>query len=129
VIPGRQIGSAGSYSRSFGRGPTRLMSPASTLKSCGNSSSFQWRSQRPIAVNRWRLETSSRSPSRVRNFTIVNGCPSQPNRLCRNRTGLPDVAPTATATSSRAGMSIGSAADTQTQSKMRLILDRDQALS
>ena len=46
----------------IGRGPTRLMSPRSTFKSCGISSSCVARSQRPSASSRLACGATSSSP-------------------------------------------------------------------
>src|SRR5207302_11185341 len=84
-----------------GRGPTRLISPRSTLNSCGSSSSAVRRMKRPNGV---RLSSPSTPPgaepcsgrkpwppvrlTRIeRNLSMSNTCPSRPTRRWRNSTG------------------------------------------
>ena len=102
-----------------GRGPTRLMSPRTTLTSCGSSSSDQRRSTVPTRVCRGSSYdgypdrrssptyvidgATRRSGSIVRNFTIVNRRPSRPMRRWCNSTGEPRRARTIAATASWTG--------------------------
>src|SRR5690606_29451558 len=114
VIPGRtswrRAGSGvynGKYSISNGRGPTRLMSPLSTLNSSGSSSKLVLRKKRPNLVSRCssgkRRPFSSRASVIVRNLYIVNGRPCNPGRTCLKITGLPAFAQTKAAITSISG--------------------------
>ena len=91
-----------------GRGPTMLMSPFITLKSCGSSSRLDFRKTLPIAVTRGSLRNfqfadhsaaaagsvarcrrkrSDASIGMVRNFKQSKRFPLNPTRLWRNSTG------------------------------------------
>src|SRR5271165_1052313 len=91
-----------------GRGPTRLIWPARTFQSCGNSSILDLRNQRPIGVTRgslsnlktgpliWLNASSSclRCSASVyieRNLNILNGSPCLPDRICEKSIGPGDV--------------------------------------
>ena len=111
-----------------GRGPTIFMSPTSTFKSCGSSSSRNFRSTRPIDVTRASSGCAQTCGSRgadatriVRNLYIVNGMPpwsrrrrvlppardsarrSRPMRVCLNRTGPREVSLIKTAINNNKG--------------------------
>jgi hypothetical protein len=65
-----------------GRGPTRFMSPRSTLNSCGSSSRRDWRRKRPTGVTRSSLRRahtawpSASASTRIdRNLKMVKGAP------------------------------------------------------
>src|SRR3954465_13316054 len=92
-----------SSSRTSGRGPTRPISPRRTLKSCGSSSSDSRRRCWPSRVVRGSsailnnpscslrsrsVSLSSSAPSCIeRNFSMENGSPPRPIRVCRKKTG------------------------------------------
>src|SRR5579862_472044 len=91
VIPGgtsRIAISSGVYKRVYsstsGLGPTRLISPFKTLKSCGNSSSLCARSHLPIRVIRGSVSavdvppTDSALATMVLNFIILKNLPCRP---------------------------------------------------
>src|SRR5580700_3328657 len=101
-MPGRQLRRTGWWTESLGRGPTMLISPRRTLINWGSSSSFQRRRKGPTEVNLWLIEVVTegrlavaRRTGIVRNFRIVNGCPSLPTRCCRKRTTPGEVSRTA----------------------------------
>ena len=84
-----------------GRGPTRLISPRSTLSACGSSSRRYRRSTRPTGVARASRHCARTGPVRssasavmVRNLRIWNTPPPRPSRVLavqhRARTGEPD---------------------------------------
>ena len=77
---------------SSGRGPTRLMSPFSTLISCGSSSMLVFRNSCPNLVLRGSASLvqavfSSLFTRMDRNFSIRNSFRLNPTRVCRNNTG------------------------------------------
>src|SRR6185437_7781415 len=102
---------------SIGRGPTRDMSPRSTLTSCGNSSRLVRRSHAPSGVIRGSSASLNSAPLRagascsaesmpvtyarcirsslpaymLRSFSIVKGLISRPSRSCRKNAGPADV--------------------------------------
>ncbi len=112
---------------SGGRGPTRLMSPRSTLTSCGNSSIEKRRRCLPTGVTRGSSLILNRTPSdslrcdscarrrsasvyMVRNFQMVNGRPSLPMRSCLNSAGPGEVQRIRNAAPSSSGESASSSA-------------------
>ena len=92
-----------------GRGPTMLISPRSTFRSCGVSSSLLRRSHRPRLVTlagepRSNRPFSAAASSRIeRNLSSRNGRPPRPIRNCRKRTGPGEVVFTRMASRSMAG--------------------------
>ena len=81
------------YCISSGRGPTRLISPRSTLINSGNSSNEVVRSHTPNPVNRSPSESNFPSPSRasviVLNLSRANGFSFNPGLVCLKKTGDP----------------------------------------
>ncbi len=120
-----------------GRGPTMLMSPSSTLTSCGSSSTLVLRSQRPTRVIlgslrilkigpvfSFRCSSSSwpASASRriVRNFNIRNRRLFKPTRSCTKRIGPSESSLIAIAAITSNGATAKSSTAAETRSKMRL---------
>ena len=111
-----------SSSTTSGRGPTRLISPRSTLISCGSSSS-DGAAQEPadarharVGVDleeavapRWaraaRALRASASTTIERNLRIWKWRPSRPTRVCRNRTGPGESSRIASAIAASSGAS------------------------
>ena len=100
------------YSGRSGRGPTMLISPLSTLRSCGSSSSDVLRNSAPTGVRRSSAPSTPPGPStsaettrslagcaslgRIeRNLSISKVRPSRPMRLWRKRIGRPSETSTA----------------------------------
>src|ERR1035441_7517350 len=101
----------GRYSGSRGRGPTRCISPRSTLISCGSSSMLVFRRNLPNGVMRSssgaRRPSSPRNSNMVRNFRNSNSAEALPIRLWRNRTGAPRPTKVAQATAASKGPQTG----------------------
>src|SRR5208282_1754845 len=91
------------YWGTSGRGPTRLMFPASTLNNCGSSSAFDFLSHLPTGVilgspSAVRKEFDpSLLAFMVRNLQIINGRPNWPVLTCRKKIGPRLVSFTASA--------------------------------
>ncbi len=83
-----------------GRGPTKFISPHTTLSSPGSSSRRDRRRNRPTGVVRSLSDKSSPALSLCslieRSFRSVNGLPPAPARVCRKTTGRPMVRATST---------------------------------
>ena len=130
-----------SSSSGSGRGPTRLISPLSTLRSCGSSSIESRRSVCPKLVTRGsfgilsiraspfvtcmlRWATSSRrvsaSATIVRNLNIRKGLSPQPMRSWRKKTGPAESSLILIAMNAKTGASRSSATADRTRSSVRL---------
>src|SRR5947209_263971 len=124
-----------------GRGPTRLMSPARTLNSCGSSSREKRRRTRPIRVTRGSSATLNKRPSPMltsqrwalilsapgtieRNFHMPNSRLANPTRRWRYRMGPRSPSQIATATSPMTGRVRTSSTVATTMSKLRLAVAR-----
>src|ERR1039457_3318527 len=90
-----------------GRGPTRLMSPFTTLNNCGSSSMLVRRMNFPTLVtsaDRASAEgISTVFTGMLRNLRTVNRDPLRPTRRCRNNAGTPSSSLMARAVSKRTG--------------------------
>ena len=134
---------------SGGRGPTSDMSPRSTFQNCGSSSRLVLRRKPPIGVTRGSLVSlnSACGPpnslrrsldepgdvlagavrvvgvhAHVRNFSIVNGLPRSPTRVCLKKTGPGDVSRKRIAITANSGDKRVSSARLPMMSRARLNL-------
>lgn len=112
-----------------------LMSPRKTLKSCGSSSSFHFRSTRPNGVTLLSFAEVTPGPvafgkkCMLRNFSKSKHLPFFPQRRCRNKAGPVVVARMSTAITAMIGKLITSSGITHTRSSRRLRSDRDHVLN
>ena len=114
------------YSGTSGRGPTRLISPRSTLNSCGSSSILLRRRSLPILVIRRSPEAVIFSPclsaprTMLRNLMTWKGLPFWPTRHCRKKIGPRDSSRTASAQRRRKGAAITNTAAAPAESNILL---------
>src|SRR5438034_3332815 len=116
---------------SSGRGPTRAISPRSTLRSCGSSSILRRRSHAPSGNTRgssvpvMTLASERRRACIVRSLYMMNGRPPRPTRSARYVTapGLARRIPTA-ARASRGAVATNAIAAHTTSTRRLTIADR-----
>ena len=126
---------------SAGRGPTRLMSPLTTLISCGSSSIEVLRRNWPTRVTRGSSAILNIGPAAslcaissgsidsapctiVRSLYTVKGLPLRPTRVWVKSTPRPAVTLMASAASASTGETSSSPSDAATMSKPRLANER-----
>ena len=125
VIPGRHTRLAVSSPTIAGVGPTRLISPRSTLIIRGSPSSLNRRSQRPTTVN---LHPPA-SHAIVRYRYARNGTCPNPDRLSRTNAGPRELNRIAKAIVTSTGSNPNINIDAAATSKTRFRFDCDQKVS